>query len=325
MPKIRSIKPESCQSPTLARLSDRACLLFAYLPCFCDDWGVMPYHPAKVKALVFPLRPYTVDECEALVGELAAAGVVRVFEAEGRSWLHVVNFCEHQKPNRRYRSEYPLPPDMPAQCGGSGGDVPAHCADSAPAVRGGCAGSAATGEDVGTAAEGASFSPGETLPSTARAVRQQCGRSPVKGKGEGKRKEKREKEKRAAEAPSPEPPRETSPAVPPAPSPFDAAEPSEEDVRRVVSCINRVARKRLSADTPSVRGPIALRLARGASADDLCAVAACKAREWAGWEQAKARLVPKTLYGRKFDEYLADARAEGGGADGPAGEYSGAW
>ncbi len=152
-------------------------------------------------------------------------------------------------------------------------------------------------------------------------MRQQCASSPVKGKGEVKRKEKREKEKRAAERPAPEPPREPSPAS----SAFDVPEPSEEDVRRVVSCINRVARKRLSADTASVRGPIALRLAQGASADDLCAVAACKAREWAGWEQAKARLVPKTLYGRKFDEYLADARAEGGGTDGPAGEYSGAW
>ncbi len=321
MPKIRSIKPESCQSPTLARLSDRACLLFAYLPCFCDDWGVMPYHPAKVKALVSPLRPCAVDECEALVGELAAAGVVRVFEAEGREWLHVVHFCEHQKPNRRYRSEYPQPPGLSAQCGGSGGDAPAHCADSARAVRGGCAGSADETEGAGAAAEVASDSPGETLPNTAHAVRQQCASSPVKGKGEVKRKEKREKEKRAAERPAPEPPREPSPAS----SAFDVPEPSEEDVRRVVSCINRVARKRLSADTASVRGPIALRLAQGASADDLCAVAACKAREWAGWEQAKARLVPKTLYGRKFDEYLADARAEGGGTDGPAGEYSGAW
>lgn len=323
MPKIRSIKPESCQSPTLARLSDRACLLFAYLPCFCDDWGVMPYHPAKIKALVFPLRPYTVDECEALVGELAGAGVVRVFEAEGRSWLHVVNFCEHQKPNRRYRSEYPLPPDMPAQCGGSGGDVPEHCADSAPAVRGACAGSAATGEDARVAGEVASASPGKTPSETARAVRQQCGRSPVNGKGEGKRKEKREKEKRAAEPPTAQP----SPAQPPSPEPppFDAAEPSDEDVRRVVSCINRVAGKRLSADTPSVRGPIAVRLAQGRSVDDLCAVAACKAREWRGWEQAKARLVPKTLFGRRFDEYLDDARAGGGGTDDEDERYSGAW
>lgn len=128
--------------------------------------------------------------------------------------------------------------------------------------------------------------------------------------GDRERKEKQEKEKRAAE--------------PPEPSVFDVAEPSDEDVRRVVSCINRVARKRLSADTPSVREPIAIRLAQGRTVDELCSVATCKARQWAGWEQAKARLVPKTLFGRKFDEYLADAE-EGGGSDAEDERYSGAW
>lgn len=319
MPKIRSIKPESCQSPTLARLSDRACLLFAYLPCFCDDWGVMPYHPAKIKALVFPLRPYTVDECAALVDELAAAGVVRVFSAEGRQWLHVVNFCEHQKPNRRYRSEYPEPPESPdrhAQGAGSAEAVPEPYAGSARAVRGDCAGSVGDGEGGSDAASAPS---GETPSDSAHAVRGQCAGSPVKGEGDVEEKEKREKEKREKE-------KEEAGAVRPTsePSVFDVAEPSEEDVRRVVTHINRRCRKRLDASRPEVREPVAIRLAQGHSVDDLCAVVNFCARSWAGWDQAKARLVPKTLFGRRFEGYLADSR-EGGGSDAEDERYSGAW
>lgn len=269
MPKIRSIKPESCQSPTLARLSERACLLFAYLPCFCDDWGVMPYHPAKVKALVFPLRPYTVDECEELVGELVAAGIAEIFEAEGRQWLHVVNFCEHQKPNRRHSLGYPVPPSFR-----SAEAAPDDGAGSAEAAREQCAGSAVEvngGVNV-------------------------IGEVDVTGGVTVNGKEKVNQKERPADV-------------------FDVAEPSEEDVRRVVTYINRRCRKRLSAGSPSVREPIAIRLAQGHPVDDLVAVVNCKARAWEGWDKAPSMLTPKTLFGRKFGEYLADAQAEEGGRD----------
>lgn len=268
MAKIRSVSPSACISPDLAAVSDRAALMFLLLPCHCDDYGVMPYHPAKLKALVFPMRDVTADECALLVDELSAHDMVSVYEAEGASWLHVTNFSKYQHPARMRRSDWPLPPSPAEEQG--------QCSDSAEAVPRQCSEAAGEGE----------------------------------GEGDRERKEKQEKEKRAAE--------------PPEPSVFDVAEPSDEDVRRVVSCINRVARKRLSADTPSVREPIAIRLAQGRTVDELCSVATCKARQWAGWEQAKARLVPKTLFGRKFDEYLADAE-EGGGSDAEDERYSGAW
>lgn len=320
MAKIRSVSPSACISPDLAAVSDRAALMFLLLPCHCDDYGVMPFHPAKLKALVFPMRDVTADECALLVDELSAHDMVSVYEAEGASWLHVTNFSKYQHPARMRRSDWPLPPWLAAE----------HCPDSAATVQEQCAGGAeAVREQCGDSAEGADRAEkyashdnrqcsdsaatvqGQCSDS-AGAVPRQCNEAAGEGEGEGdrERKEKQEKEKR--------------PAEPPEPSVFDVAEPSDEDVRRVVSCINRVARKRLSADTPSVREPIAIRLAQGRTVDELCSVVTCKARQWAGWEQAKARLVPKTLFGRKFDEYLADAE-EGGGPDAEDERYSGAW
>ena len=320
MAKIRSVSPSACISPDLAAVSDRAALMFLLLPCHCDDYGVMPYHPAKLKALVFPMRDVTADECALLVDELSAHDMVSVYEAEGASWLHVTNFSKYQHPARMRRSDWPLPPWLAAeQCPDSAATVQEQCAGGAEAVR----------EQCGDSAEGAEYAEKGASPDnrqcsdsaatvqgqcsdSAGAVPRQCNEAAGEGEGEGdrERKEKQEKEKR--------------PAEPPEPSVFDVAEPSDEDVRRVVSCINRVARKRLSADTPSVREPIAIRLAQGRTVDELCSVVTCKARQWAGWEQAKARLVPKTLFGRKFDEYLADAE-EGGVSDAEDERYSGAW
>lgn len=331
MAKIRSVSPSACISPDLAAVSDRAALMFLLLPCHCDDYGVMPFHPAKLKALVFPMRDVTADECALLVDELSAHDMVSVYEAEGASWLHVTNFSKYQHPARMRRSDWPLPPWLAAeQCPDSAATVQEQCAGGAEAAQGQCAGSAgAVQEQCGGSADGADRAEKYASPDnrqcgdsaatvqgqcsdSAGAVPRQCNEAAGEGEGEGdrERKEKQEKEKR--------------PAEPPEPSVFDVAEPSDEDVRRVVSCINRVARKRLSADTPSVREPIAIRLAQGRTVDELCSVVTCKARQWAGWEQAKARLVPKTLFGRKFDEYLADAE-EGGGPDAEDERYSGAW
>ena len=110
MSRIRSIKPESCLSETLAELSDRACLLFAYLPCFCDDEGRMRYTPRLIKAQVFPLRDgITVDDCEAMVKELEEHRLVIVYTAEGQKLLQVTNFLEHQHPQKPKASQYPAP------------------------------------------------------------------------------------------------------------------------------------------------------------------------------------------------------------------------
>lgn len=110
MSRIRSIKPESCLSETLAELSDRACLLFAYLPCFCDDEGRMRYTPRQIKAQVFPMRDgITVEDCESMVKELATHNLVIIYTADGVKLLQITNFLEHQHPQKPKPSQFPPP------------------------------------------------------------------------------------------------------------------------------------------------------------------------------------------------------------------------
>lgn len=176
MPRIRSIKPESCLSETLAQLSERACLLFAYLPCFCDDEGRMRYSGALVKAQLFPLREgIGAAECEEAVAELEAAGLVVTYEAAGKRYLAVTGFAEHQRPQKPKPSAFPPPP---APDSGTGTVAVPYSGGS---------GAVAVQDEDGTQAQ-----PGETPESDTGTVRVPddygtgMGSNGVKGRGKGK-------------------------------------------------------------------------------------------------------------------------------------------
>lgn len=323
MAKIRSVSPSACISPDLAAVSDRAALMFLLLPCHCDDYGVMPYHPAKLKALVFPMRDVTADECALLVDELSAHDMVSVYEAEGASWLHVTNFSKYQHPARMRRSDWPLPPWLAAHCPDSAATAQGQCPDSAEAVREQCAGSAeAVRGQCGGSAEGAEqaencASPDNRqcsdsdatvrgqCPDSAEAVPRQCSEAAGEGEGVGdrERKEKQEKEKRAAE-------------------PGDPAEQIVRDVAaQAVAHLNRRCRRKFKPDSPATLRLVRARMREGHTAADFIAVVDNKAH-WMTDPKMRRYLRPETLWCAKhFESYLN----EGGGADDAAGEYSGAF
>lgn len=324
MAKIRSVSPSACISPDLAAVSDRAALMFLLLPCHCDDYGVMPYHPAKLKALVFPMRDVTADECALLVDELSAHDMVSVYEAEGATWLHVTNFSKYQHPARMRRSDWPLPPWLAAeQCPDSAATVQEQCPDSDEAVREKCAGSAeAVQGQCGGSAEGAEgaekgASPDNRqcsdsaatvrgqCPDSAEAVPRQCSEAAGEGEGEGdrERKEKQEKEKRPAE-------------------PGDPAEQIVRDVAaQAVAHLNRRCRRKFKDDSPATLRLVRARMREGHTAADFIAVVDNKAH-WMTDPKMRRYLRPETLWCAKhFESYLN----EGGGADDAAGEYSGAF
>lgn len=174
MPKIRSIKPESCISDQLADVSLLAALAFAYLPCFCDDEGRMVCSARRIKAQLFPMRSdVTEGDCERVIDELEAAGLVRTYEASGRLYLHVTGFARHQHPTRPKPSELPAPPEgepdggdradeaapegegagerdaSPGQGDSSADAAPEHCASNAGAVPEQCSNSSGSGSGKG--------------------------------------------------------------------------------------------------------------------------------------------------------------------------------
>ena len=321
MAKIRSVSPSACISPDLAAVSDRAALMFLLLPCHCDDYGVMPYHPAKLKALVFPMRDVTADECALLVDELSAHDMVSVYEAEGASWLHVTNFSKYQHPARMRRSDWPLPPWLAAeQCPDSAATAQGQCPDSAEAVQEQCSGSAeALREQYGDSAEGAEGAEKGASPDnrqcsdsaatvrgqcsdSAEAVTRQCSEAAGEGEGEGVGENHRD-----------------------IAHPADFGDPAEQIVRdaaaQAVAHLNRRCRRNFKADSPATLRLVRARMREGHTAADFIAVVDNKAH-WMTDPKMRRYLRPETLWCAKhFESYLN----EGGGSDDAAGEYSGAF
>ena len=101
MARIRSIKPEFWTSEQIAECSPNARLLFIGMWNFCDDYGV---HPAKVGSLkmqVFPADDFTKSDISAMVQELIKNGLIVEYSVNGESYWFVTGWDKHQRPERK--------------------------------------------------------------------------------------------------------------------------------------------------------------------------------------------------------------------------------
>lgn len=108
MARIRSIKPEFFTSEQVAECSTNARLLFVGMWCFCDDQGIHPDSPARLKMEVFPSDDLTKSDVEKYVEELVAVGLIQRYEVEGQKYLIVTGWSRHQKIDKPSK-KYPLP------------------------------------------------------------------------------------------------------------------------------------------------------------------------------------------------------------------------
>lgn len=109
MARIRTIKPEFWTSEQIMECSPTARLLFIGLWNFCDDGGNHPASAKTIKAEVFPGDDIGIDAVSALVGELAAQGLMIEYEAAGKRYWHVTGW-HHQKIDKP-TAKYPEPPE----------------------------------------------------------------------------------------------------------------------------------------------------------------------------------------------------------------------
>ena len=132
MARIRSLKPETFTSETLARCSVPARWTFGGLWCYVDDDGRGKSNTGLVKAAVWPLDDdVTLKHVGEYLDELEAERLICRYEVDGKGYLHVVNFGEHQHPNRPVTSKLPAcsrrahgglsEPTLHPHSGGSGG------------------------------------------------------------------------------------------------------------------------------------------------------------------------------------------------------------
>jgi hypothetical protein len=108
--RIRTIKPEMLEDEKLGRLSRDARLLFVALITMADDDGRMRASGAYIRGQRYPydedVTPSMVDRW---LGELAAGGIVQVYDTSGQRYAQIVNWTRHQKVNRPSASKVPGP------------------------------------------------------------------------------------------------------------------------------------------------------------------------------------------------------------------------
>jgi hypothetical protein len=107
--RARNIKPGFFKNDELAECSYPARILFAGLWCMADRAGRLKDRPKKIKA---ELLPYDDENVDQLLDELASHEFITRYEVEGKRYIQVDAFCEHQNPHKNER-ESVLPP-MPA-------------------------------------------------------------------------------------------------------------------------------------------------------------------------------------------------------------------
>jgi hypothetical protein len=112
MARIRSIKPEFCTSESIAALSIPCRLHFAMLWTHADDHGRGADNARLIKAALWPLDDdVDVEQIEQWQQELADNGRLIRYEVEGRRYFQVVNWTEHQHPQKPKPTPIPEPPD----------------------------------------------------------------------------------------------------------------------------------------------------------------------------------------------------------------------
>jgi len=111
----RYLKPGIRDSERIESISfPDAEILYYRLIVSVDDFGRTDARPLMLKSLCFPIRlRATADKCMQWLQDLVNAGLVVVYEVEGKSYLQIVKW--DNKP-RAERSKYPDPPTDVYSC-----------------------------------------------------------------------------------------------------------------------------------------------------------------------------------------------------------------
>ena len=102
----RILKESICRSDEIDSLTWFEEVLFYRLIVICDDFGRYDGRAKIIKGSCFPLKDITEKDIDKALEKLSAVGLVRVYEAQGRPYLQLVTWAEHQR-IRNQKSKYP--------------------------------------------------------------------------------------------------------------------------------------------------------------------------------------------------------------------------
>ncbi len=102
----RILKESICRSEEIDSLSWFEEVLFYRLIVVCDDFGRFDGRTKIIKGTCFPLKSVTEKDIDKALNKLSAAGLVRVYQVQGRPYLQLVTWSVHQT-IRNQKSKYP--------------------------------------------------------------------------------------------------------------------------------------------------------------------------------------------------------------------------
>ena len=120
MARIRSVHPGLFTDECFASLSMTARVLLIGIWTEADDAGVFEWKPVTLKMRIFPADNVDVP---AALEEIEAAGAVKRFDAGGKVYGSVRNFCKYQRP-KTPKSHHPLPDHIRKWTGVKDGEFP---------------------------------------------------------------------------------------------------------------------------------------------------------------------------------------------------------
>ncbi len=107
MARNRTISPDFWTWEAVIDCQPMTRLLFIGLWNFADDFGVQPLRPRTIRMQVFPGDTIENERVRAMLDELAAQGLVRIYEVDGQEYVAIADWDQLQRVGKRARRRYP--------------------------------------------------------------------------------------------------------------------------------------------------------------------------------------------------------------------------
>lgn len=102
----RILKESICRSEEIDKLSWFEEVMFYRLMVNCDDYGRFDGRTRIIKSYCFPLKDVTEKDITNGLEKLSRVGLIEVYEAQGRPYLQLTTWGDHQR-IRNQKSKFP--------------------------------------------------------------------------------------------------------------------------------------------------------------------------------------------------------------------------
>jgi hypothetical protein len=105
----------------LAEANPQAALMWPWLLLAFDDWGRADLTPRKIKFQIFPAFPFTSEEIANAINDIAASGLLYMYEIDGvtygavnpKTWIKYQTYLVGTKWSKSTASQIPIPENPP--------------------------------------------------------------------------------------------------------------------------------------------------------------------------------------------------------------------